>query len=708
MRLPVRIFVLGLVILASSRGARTASPILVTSTGDSGAGTLRQAILDANGASGADVINFAITGTGVKTITLLSALPDITDAVTIDGYTQTGAKVNTLTVGNNATLTIVIDGNKVFGAAGLRFLSGSANSLVKGLVINDVDPGSAAIEVRSANVAIEGNFIGTDAAGTNAVPTGLGILINGGSNTRVGGTAPAQRNLISGTWDFGLAVASGVGVNVLLGGDGTLIQGNYIGTDASGTASVGNTIGVLVGPAGATTVGSVTIGGTAAGAGNLISGQVTDVGIKVEGSNTGAIGDVTIQGNIIGLDATGTASLPNGGGGIANFNAGPRGTILVGGTSAAARNIISGGPAIIKDAIDDAGGINLVVQGNYIGTDITGTVGLNGGNGITVAGNGASIAIGGSAAGAGNVISGNARWGIRFVGGAGGTIQGNLIGLQPDGSTPLANGVTSIETNNGSVAIGGTGAGEGNRIFHLKDFPGIDAEGSAPATIRGNSIITSGTGIGLGIDLFGDGVTPNDSCDADTGPNGFQNFPVITSAVINGTSVTIGGTLNSTAGSNFSIDLFSNTACNQSGNGEGLTYLGSVPASTDGTCNGSFSTSLAIPAGQTIITGTATDSLGDTSEFSACFTATVVGTTTTPTPSSTLTMLPTLTPTLTPTLAQTQTPAPTGTPVGVSTPTRTPTPGTAVVVPTLGPRAQALLAIALAILAIGLLRRPAP
>src|SRR5262250_358536 len=147
MRLPVRIFVLGLVILASSRGARTASPILVTSTGDSGAGTLLQAILDANGASGADVINFAITGTGVKTITLLSALPDITDAVTIDGYTQTGAKVNTLTVGNNATLTIVIDGNKVFGAAGLRFLSGSANSLVKGLVINDVDPGSAAIEV---------------------------------------------------------------------------------------------------------------------------------------------------------------------------------------------------------------------------------------------------------------------------------------------------------------------------------------------------------------------------------------------------------------------------------------------------------------------------------------------------------------------------------------------------------------------------------
>src|SRR5215470_583403 len=110
MRLRARTLVLGLVILASSRGARTASPILVTSTGDSGAGTLRQAILDANGAAGADVIQFAITGSGVKTITLASPLPDITDTVTINGYTQGVASANTLAVGDNAVLLVVIDG----------------------------------------------------------------------------------------------------------------------------------------------------------------------------------------------------------------------------------------------------------------------------------------------------------------------------------------------------------------------------------------------------------------------------------------------------------------------------------------------------------------------------------------------------------------------------------------------------------------------
>ena len=706
MRLPARILVLGLVILASSKGARTVTPIMVTSTGDSGAGTLRQAILDANGASGADVINFAISGTGVKTITLLSNLPDITDTVTIDGYTQGVATPNTLAIGDNAKLLVVLDGGKQFG--GLRFVSGSANSLVRGLVINNIAVvgNTSAIEVQSAGVTIAGNFLGTDPTGTTAVPTGIDVLINGGSTTTVGGTAVADRNLISGTWDFGLAAATGAGVWVLLGGDGTVIEGNYIGTDATGTASLGNTMGVLVSPVGATTIGNVTIGGTATGAGNLISGQVTDFGIKVIGSNTGGIGNVTIQGNIIGLDATGTAALPNGGGGIVNSALGTRGTVLVGGTTAAARNIISGSSSIIKDGIDNLFGANtLVVQGNYIGTDITGTLALgNGGNGIGLFGNGSAM-IGGSAAGAGNVISGNSLDGIRIFGG-GATIQGNLIGLKAGGASPLTNGVGGISADRTTTTIGGTGAGEGNRIVHAPGFYGIDVENSTgnllPVTIRGNSITASGAATALGIDLAGDGVTGNDSCDADTGvPNEFQNFPVITSAVVSSGNVTVGGTLNSTANSSFSVDLFSNVSCNPSGNGEGLTYLGSVTVPTDGTCNGSFSTSLPIPAGQTILTATATDSLGNTSEFSACFTATVVATTQTATPTLTATATA-------PAATATVTPTPTLTPaVGTATPTRTPVVGQAVVVPTLSPGAQAILAFALAILAIAILRRTA-
>lgn len=610
---------LGILVLRAWTAA--AAPLLVTNTLDSGPGSLRQAIIDANTAAGPDIINFSISGGGVQTITLLSVLPDITDSVTIDAYTQSGASPNTLAVGDNAVLTIVLNGNTQ--SVGLLLQSGASGSTVRGLVINNLLPSNGVgIDVRADNVAIEGNFIGTDAAGAAAVPTGLGILINGGSNTRIGGTAPAQRNLISGT--FVLSTSAGIGIDVQLGGGGTLIEGNYIGTNAAGTAALGNAIGILVNPIGATTIGDVTIGGTAAGAGNVISGQVTDAGIKLESSTTGAIGAVTIQGNIIGLDASGTASLPNGGGGVISTGVGTRGVTLVGGTTAAARNVISGGPTVIKSGISNSLDTSLVIQGNYIGTDITGTVALgNGANGIDSGGTGSFVAIGGSAAGAGNVISGNSRDGIDIFSGSA-TILGNLIGLTAGGGAPLTNGVTGVFASRSTVTIGGTGAGEANRVVHAANFPGIDVENnlstSFPVTIRGNSITADGVGTALGIDLNGAfAVQPNDPCDTDTGPNDLQNFPVITSAVISAGTVTIGGTLNSTASATFALDFFSNVACNPLGNGEGLTYLGSTPATTAPNCNGTFNVVLPIPAGQTIITATATDPNGNTSEFSQCF-----------------------------------------------------------------------------------------
>jgi len=134
--------------------------------------------------------------------------------------------------------------------------------------------------------------------------------------------------------------------------------------------------------------------------------------------------------------------------------------------------------------------------------------------------------------------------------------------------------------------------------------------------------------LNLGIDLETDGVTANDNCDADAGSNNIQNFPVITSAVTGATTTTISGTLNSTAATQFRIEFFSNTTCDASGNGEGQTFLGSTTVTTDGTCStGTFN--IVVPNASITgpsITATATDPNNNTSEFSACVTATTPAT----------------------------------------------------------------------------------
>src|SRR5262249_18699224 len=124
---------------------------------------------------------------------------------------------------------------------------------------------------------------------------------------------------------------------------------------------------------------------------------------------------------------------------------------------------------------------------------------------------------------------------------------------------------------------------------------------------------------GLGIDLGGDGVTPNDPGDADTGSNGLQNFPDLTAAFTNGTTTTIRGTLNSIASRSFDLDFFSNPACDASTHGQGASFIGSLPVSTDSSGNITFAAtfSLVVPAGQ-VVTATATDASGNTSEFSVC------------------------------------------------------------------------------------------
>ncbi len=320
----------------------------MTSTSNAGVGTLRQAILDANTSPGPDTIAFAIPGSGVHTITPTSALPPIIDVVTIDGYTQPGSSPDTAPVGNNAVLTIELSGEAAGAADGLSIVAGG--STVTGLVVTGwgiygirlatvgdnlvtgnfigTDPtgttargnlfsgvtvvfASSASNVISDNVIsgngtgvstagpgnqatrIARNLIGTNAAGTSAVPNFNGVLISGGNNI-VGGTA-GFGNVISGNANVGVVVDS-------TNATGCRIYDNLIGTDATGLLAVPNAhIGVSV-----SNTTDVRIGGVMEGAPNVISGN-GDLGVTISTSSA-----IVVLGNRIGTDATGLAPLGNG------------------------------------------------------------------------------------------------------------------------------------------------------------------------------------------------------------------------------------------------------------------------------------------------------------------------------------------------------------------------------------------------------------
>ena len=293
--------------------------------------TLRAAIEEANATPlVADTINFSIAPAGAKTIVLTSGLPGIVGPVTIDGTTQPGFAGAPL-------FAPVIEINAAGGATTtLDLQPGSSGSTIRGLVINRTPPPSGnGILVRSSNNVIAGNYLGTNLAGNAAGPgNGVGVRIGDASgatnNNRVGGTTAADRNLLSGNALDGIMIVGGTG-----GAANNLVQGNYIGLDPGGTLDVGNNNqGVAIFISTGSNTNNV-IGGTAAGAGNVISGNN---GNGVEIANVGTTGTL-VQGNKIGTNAAGTAAIPNGISGV-RFNSGTSNN-TVGGTTAAAANVIA-------------------------------------------------------------------------------------------------------------------------------------------------------------------------------------------------------------------------------------------------------------------------------------------------------------------------------------------------------------------------------
>jgi hypothetical protein len=649
----------GLVILKEGHSTPLVSAIkplatfTVTNTADSGAGSLRQAILDANASAGMDTITFSI-GSGVQTISPASALPDITDPVIIDGTTQSGF--------SNTPIIELSGANAGINVSGLKITAGS--STVRGLVINRFIGKGITLVTNGGNV-IEGNFIGVDPGGTtNLGNSSDGVEISGVSNNTVGGTTTAARNLLSG---------NSAGVRMTGSATENLVQGNFLGTDINGTVAIPNRAGVgggvviRVGPS------NNTVGGAAAGARNLLSGNEAGVRI-IAGSNN------IVQGNYIGTDASGTKKLSNDSHGVEMSSASSNNTI--GGTSAGARNIISGNDNA-QAGITISSSNGNVVQGNYIGTDVTGNLKLENFLGVSVGGN--NNLIGGTQTGASNVISGNSLFGIRLLGGSANIVQGNYIGTNAAGTARLANGVAGININSsggntiggitsearniisgngtgisitnfsvnnlvqgnfigtnaaGTAAIGnttgiliipqvassttinntigGTTAGAGNRIA-FNNGPGVTVISGSGSAV-GNAILANEifSNTGQGIDLGNDGITANDTGDGDSGANNLQNFPILTTAAFTGSNTIVKGTLNSTANTTFTIEVFVNTACDDAGNREGETFFGRTMFTSDANGDAKFTiTGTAASLGQFVV-ATATDSSNNTSEFSAC------------------------------------------------------------------------------------------
>ena len=288
----------------------------------------------------------------------------------------------------------------------------------------------------------------------------------------------------------------------------------------------------------------------------------------------------------------------------------------IGGSQPGGGNLIAGHS---NSGIFLNGGVSNVVQGNFIGVDVYGSAAIPNLSGIVIVASGFNI-IGGTSAGERNLISGNGSSGvsIAFPGAVSNLVVGNYIGTDASGASPLPNvvGVVLAYQDN---AVGGAAPGEGNLIA-FNAGPGVYVSGSQTTNcaVRGNRIFANGD---LGIDLLNDGVTVNDPDDTDTGPNNLQNYPVLVSGTIHPNTTDVSGTLNSRPNLIYAVDLFANVTADPSGFGEGQQFLGTTNVTTDASGNAAFSLTLPVPAVGKFLTATATDPDGNTSEFSPAFAA---------------------------------------------------------------------------------------
>jgi titin len=537
------------------------------------------------------------------------------------GVTMEGARAtNNAVLGNYLGLNGTGTAALANGQCGVRLLNGAQfnqvggtnageGNVISGNMLSGVD-----INTGAQNNRVAGNLIGTSKWGTNAVPNGqAGVAMSTTTNNLIGGAGPGARNVISGNSQSGVYLTGTAACN-------NQMAGNYIGVDATGTKRLGNGYsGVWLTNASANCIGTGEVGG-----GNVISGNGFH-NVYLQGN--GAFSN-SVLGNYIGTDSAGMQAIWS-----ATTNHGviiddaPANTI--GGTTAGARNLISGNYAGIL--LVRGGAIGNAILGNYVGTTASGMGAI--GNfddaikiGFTgIAGSPANTLVGGAAAGAGNVIAGGNYRGINVNLSTGALIQGNRIGVGADGATALMNMVHNIDvqTSASATTIGGTNSGEGNVIAYAPGDSGWDGvrirSGVNGTKVLANSIYLNGGSNpnGLGIDIGPDGVSLNDPCDSDYyGPAHIQNYPILTNAISDGISTVVRGLLEGNSGQGALVQFYANPAPDASGYGEGQKYLGAGTVMLL-SCTNTFAFTLpaAAPSGW-MIAATATDAANNTSEFS--------------------------------------------------------------------------------------------
>ncbi|MBK8312701.1 MAG: right-handed parallel beta-helix repeat-containing protein [Acidobacteria bacterium] len=540
--------------------------------------TLYAAIQEANASPGADQINFSINKTVYGTI-FGGGGTHIGETVTIDGTSQGHVEI----YGNGHTV-----GLSVYGT----------NTTIRGMALNRYS--TKAIALGDSGHIIEGNYVGTDATGSQIVGTAgsSGIYVNGSDHT-IGGTTAAAGNVISGFPSSNIEIDTDFDDKIT---SGIKILGNFIGTNSTGTEALGTTTNAIEVFRGL----HITIGGTAARAGNLIAGnrQVALISLY-SGEST------LIQGNKLGTDATGMAALGTGGASSYGINVAyaiDNGVTYlsqkntIGGTTPASRNLISACPYY---------GINISrakennVRNNLIGTNLAGTAALANGYGIQVIGAEALYNdIGGVSSDTSNVISGNKNNGISIYSNNN-TVSGNYIGTQINGTSALKNGGYGIAlyASAASNSIGlspGTPNEKPNNVIAFNGSDGIYVDASVTKTlIRSNSIFDND---GLGIKVA------NSSA---------PQPPVINVSNILG-KIQVDGTLTGQANTTYAIEYFGNDACDPSGSGEGKNLLGWHEVTTNGSGMVNFTAPFNPPSGVIVTATAALSSEGTTSQFSVC------------------------------------------------------------------------------------------
>ena len=592
-------------------------------------------------------------------------------------YLHNGAHHNTVArnlVGSNAQGT-----GGIHNESGVMLTDGAHDNMIGGIgagdgnvILGNTNQGIYLAHATTTGNVFLGNWIGTNAT----MATGLGnafegVLIQGASNNRVGGTAAGQGNVIafnqaSGVSDWGVGNQTlgnvisgnhGEGIRLDNGSSGARIAGNKIGTDPTGSSVLGNnSYGILI-------TGSSSgnaIGGPGPAEGNVVSGNGL-AGLYL----AALVHDNVVENNRIGTNAAGNLALPNSAGGIG----------IIGGVNNTLRsNVVLGN--IHFDGIDlGYGAIGNLVENNSIGINASGTATLgNHNNGVWIyTSNSASNTV------KNNVISGSMNTGMSVTDGAhdnivtenrigtnaaGGAALGNagdgiLIGTAAtanlitnnviagsDGGILLSNASLNTVSHNwvGTNAV--LAAGLGNRSIGIRLYGssnnlvggGIAADGNVIAyNGAAGVVVDSGTGnailsnsifgnVGIGIDLGYNGITPNDVGDTDTGANDLINFPVLTGAVDSGSQTTVTGSVDvGNPGVTLYLQFFANDTCDLSGYGEGQTLVGTTSVVTG--VGGTVSFAVNLPTGLngkslTATTSTLLGAGGNTSEFSACVTVT--------------------------------------------------------------------------------------